>query len=276
MPFYARRWTRQPGPGARIDWGCSLADGILSVLLPSAGLNDLATQTAFSIAGAEPTKVIGGPGVGVQFDGASCLYRPEEREPDGYTATQVVIFEPARLTNDEAVVGMDDSGLGRNYTFFVATASGDPFYAGVRSDTNAAANAISGASGAALGVPMTIAAQYESSARRSVWINGIRRAQNTTTVASVLTPNFVSYGAGYKSSVAQAGTTGRIYMAAQWSRCLSDNELQSVCNNPWQLFAPRRIWVPQAAITGLPTLSLPTYTPGSLTATGFRPRVTAT
>lgn len=45
-------------------------------------------------------------------------------------------------------------------------------------------------------------------------------------------------------------------------------------DNPWQLFAPRRIWVPQAGL--LPTLSLPTYAPGSLTATGFRPRVTAT
>ena len=69
---------------------------------------------------------------------------------------------------------------------------------------------------------------------------------------------------------------GRIFYTALFNQELAPREAQSIVENPWQLFAPRRIWVPQAAITGLPTLSLPTYTPGSLTATGFRPRVTAT
>ena len=34
--------------------------------------------------------------------------------------------------------------------------------------------------------------------------------------------------------------------------------------------------IPAAAGSSLPTLSLPTYVPGSLTTTGFRPRVTYT
>lgn len=42
----------------------------------------------------------------------------------------------------------------------------------------------------------------------------------------------------------------------------------------WQNPAGRRRRT--APVVSLPTLSLPTYTPGSLTATGFRPRVTAT
>jgi hypothetical protein len=48
--------------------------------------------------------------------------------------------------------------------------------------------------------------------------------------------------------------------------------------NPWEeLFAPRSIYIPYAAAAGgLPTLSAATYVPGSLTSTGFRPRVTAT
>ncbi len=40
---------------------------------------------------------------------------------------------------------------------------------------------------------------------------------------------------------------------------------------------PQSIFVPEiAAGSGLPTLSAPTYVPGSLTSTSFRPRVTAT
>lgn len=76
-------------------------------------------------------------------------------------------------------------------------------------------------------------------------------------------------------SVMVKGSTLKVYAVAvlPWSSSLQERE--GYVRNPWQLFAPRRIWVPQAAITGPPTLSLPTYTPGSLTATGFRPRVTA-
>lgn len=55
------------------------------------------------------------------------------------------------------------------------------------------------------------------------------------------------------------------------------NLRKSFVDNPWQIFAPRtqRIWVP-AGVGGLPTLSAATFVPGSLTSTGFRPRVTAT
>ena len=68
---------------------------------------------------------------------------------------------------------------------------------------------------------------------------------------------------------------GAVSSVLIWDRELFPDEVAEVSRDPWQLFA-RRVWVPQAAITGLPTLYLPTYTPGSLTGVGFRPRVTAT
>ncbi len=53
--------------------------------------------------------------------------------------------------------------------------------------------------------------------------------------------------------------------------------LQEIGMNPWQLFAPRQIWIPTTAAASFnPTLSLPTHVPGSLTSSAFRPRVTAT
>ena len=71
---------------------------------------------------------------------------------------------------------------------------------------------------------------------------------------------------------------GNYYMAALWQRQISSAEVAQLTAKPWQLFAPRRIWVPVAAAGGatLPTLSNATFVPGSVTATSFRPRVTAT
>jgi hypothetical protein len=69
---------------------------------------------------------------------------------------------------------------------------------------------------------------------------------------------------------------GSILLTLYFERQLSAPEMASLHANPWQLFAPRSIWVPVSASSTNPTLSLPTYVPGSLTSSGFRPRVTAT
>ena len=60
-------------------------------------------------------------------------------------------------------------------------------------------------------------------------------------------------------------------------RTSSPEELRAYSDDPWgTLFAPRRIRIPVASAGGsLPTLSAATYMPGSLTSSGFRPRVTA-
>jgi hypothetical protein len=70
---------------------------------------------------------------------------------------------------------------------------------------------------------------------------------------------------------------GRIHAARVFKRALSGSEWQKCYQNIWQIFAPRQIWIPATAAASFnPTLSLPTYVPGSLTSSAFRPRVTAT
>jgi len=114
-------------------------------------------------------------------------------------------------------------------------------------------------------------------ANRQGYYDGTSPFAANTGIDTVAASNTVALGAYWLSGVPQAGFywPGEIALAGIFNRALSDPEILSLSSDPWQLFAPHRIWVPQAAITGLPTLSLPTYTPGSLTATGFRPRVTA-
>ena len=53
-------------------------------------------------------------------------------------------------------------------------------------------------------------------------------------------------------------------------------DLRSVIGNPWPLLEPQRIFVPMSSgAPSVPTLSAATYMPGSITSSGFRPRVTA-
>jgi hypothetical protein len=76
------------------------------------------------------------------------------------------------------------------------------------------------------------------------------------------------------ANTTSGGARNPLALSAAWARTLSDEEAQSLTANPWQLFAPRRIWVPQAAITGAPTLS--TAEIAAYTSTTARPRVTLT
>ena len=57
----------------------------------------------------------------------------------------------------------------------------------------------------------------------------------------------------------------RYYLRAIISGPVSMAEAQELSANPWQLFAPRRIWVPQSASAGLPTITA--MTPTSITST---------
>lgn len=70
---------------------------------------------------------------------------------------------------------------------------------------------------------------------------------------------------------------GEIYLTGVCLGAWTDEALLDFSRNPWRVFAPQRIRVPHypAAAGGLPTLSAATYMPGSLTSSGFRPRVTA-
>ena len=65
-------------------------------------------------------------------------------------------------------------------------------------------------------------------------------------------------------------------LAAFTSSALTDVEMRGATGQ-WGIFEPQSIPVYVAGAGGvhLPTPSLPTYLPGSLTSTGFRPRVTA-
>jgi hypothetical protein len=65
---------------------------------------------------------------------------------------------------------------------------------------------------------------------------------------------------------------GILYLAGVCSKAFSAQEIAQLSANPWQLFAPRQIWIPASgSISPVPTLSLPTAI--NITASSFQPRV---
>lgn len=89
------------------------------------------------------------------------------------------------------------------------------------------------------------------------------------------TTSFVLNSIGYAYNLASYALKGSVNYCFAFATDLSDLAMEFVYN-PWQVFAPQRIFVPMASgAPTLPTLSAATYVPGSLTSSGFRPRVTA-
>jgi hypothetical protein len=79
----------------------------------------------------------------------------------------------------------------------------------------------------------------------------------------------------HSDTSAGEGIDGRNAFAYVWNRALSNVELDSIRENPWQLFAPRSIWVPTyTPPPGVPILSSPTLS--SITTTTARPQVSIT
>lgn len=95
------------------------------------------------------------------------------------------------------------------------------------------------------------------------------------TVPSAINRYFAdsTLGGGYSSTANWRGTSELTVLLSY----VSTPEAAAISANPWgELFAPRRIFVPMSSgAPTLPTLSAATYMPGSITSSGFRPRVTA-
>jgi len=112
---------------------------------------------------------------------------------------------------------------------------------------------------------------------REIWRRGIRLAANTgTNYARVSTSTAFSLGSRSGSTNNADNEEIALFVSAPYE--WTDAEIRDWCNDPFgQTFAPRQIWIPATAAASFnPTLSLPTYVPGSLTSSAFRPRVTAT
>ena len=261
MPWIERIRTEQPlDAGVGIDWANPLTLGMVSALHAPQGGFDAVTGERFAIVGTEPAKVSGPSGIATRFSGANGYYKPLVH--GSWPLTHFCVFQPQNLTSDQIVMGSGSGASAREYVYFIGSSAGDPFWSGGRTDANDSFSAVSAASGAAVGAPITVASVYESSTSRSIFVGN--KKVNNTAAAGTTSLSRVLYGCG--STGTPAGSlVGDIFAGFVWTRGLSDAEILSLNSNPWQIFAKERIWVPVAA--GGDTYTL-TADSGSFALTG--------
>jgi hypothetical protein len=112
-----------------------------------------------------------------------------------------------------------------------------------------------------------------------VYCNG--RLQSPTTTSGGTFPPTTIYMEPIGSPIwlgdgSEYSAFGALYGGALWTHDIGSDVVARLSANLYAaLYAPQRLAVAGAAAPALPTLSSATYQPGSITSSGFRPRVTA-
>jgi hypothetical protein len=261
-----RPWTEQPQDGAGLDYGCGIVSGLGFVLngaspaIATTGqvVTRSGVSTSFGLAGVA-TKNAADTG----FTAATHAFADN---PSQWTG--IAVINGTALATNVGLISFADSA-GRRYELRASAAG---VYAVTHNSTYQQSS-----SAPALKTVNVIIGGYDGTSYR-LYINGEAITMGAGGAIGAGAASTVRHGHLASSATSTFGYLGLIYLSGLWpGRWLSYAELDALAQNPWQLFAPRRIFIPYAAAAGgLPTLSAATYVPGSLTSTGFRPRVTAT
>ena len=257
--FFSRPWDSQPQEGQPADAERPICAGLVSLFSSAAPISN-AAGGALSIGSLQSS--VGRQGVSVT--GATTSGFISSTAPISGDRTIAFYCRPA-------------SAAGTKVVFTSTTGSGVGYWIGIASGANWSIGGVisGGTDSVSVGSDQLIVVTKRGTTH-SIWVDGIFKGSGTSALADGSSGfTWLRFGTGTANSWTSA--VGVLHMGATWSRALSDFEVAEVSRNPWQLFEPQRIFIPVAAGGGgVPTLSLPTYVPGSLTSVGFRPRVTAT
>lgn len=260
MLILERPWTRQP------QWAVKARSTGIGVGLVAYGTGAVNNDWA-SVNG--KSRIITPYGQAESFSSASSQYLTKPCA----ISVPITLFALAATPNDanQGLVGVGATATNGRHLLYFATGNKVYMFSGS-----------GGTYGQAQWVPYALNTYYSIVGRvpatnlREVFINGKLVATETTSV-NPAPSNVATVGQTWVSGAPQAGLylNGSVAIWGIWNRALSNYEIQQLYENPWQLFAPRRIPIPTPAAAAVPTLSASTYVPGSMTSTGWRPQITA-
>lgn len=274
MLILERPWTRQPPPGTK-----ARGPGSVWAFNPGGLLADSAGSVHGTLMNA-PQWITSGNQTGLKFTSSSAQYVD--------FGTGINLSETSRPWTFAIVAKIDSPAL--NFVFGTTASSGT--FRGTQFYCNSNTIALELDDGAAYhykvsninvvdGITHTIVGTYDGSntvGGLKIYIDGAESGYSTNTssgtVSNISSGNTVSLGARqWSGGPGYASMT--VEYAEYWPRALAAAEARAIHVNRWRLFH-RRIYIPTAAAaSGVPTLSASTYVPGSLTSTGWQPRVTA-
>jgi hypothetical protein len=263
------KWSVQPPPWAALDFDNPLLKDVQHVATGSAPfLNRGEYNDSFRTSATPPVPVRQPTGISYNLTGST-----------GYLATNAGGWVNAKTDWTVYVLGIPRSVTVNSSIAVVAEAPGS----GTRDRSiqiNSLGKVIGGGydtgnrqvistSSLTANVPASAAVRGTSSAL-SVFVNGLNDATPVTMTAagfgSYTSPEVIfGYGGSAAGFAATLASQFDLSLGIYWSRALTDAEILSLHQNPWQVFkSPRRFIVPES---GAVAYSLDT-TPGSYALTG--------
>ncbi len=120
---------------------------------------------------------------------------------------------------------------------------------------------------------VTLVGVYKPAGVVELWQDG-RLVASASGTGGAVSWNATLFRLGARAIGGSFTFDGRILLAAVIDSQRSAESPADISTNPWQLFEPRRVWIPQSAPSSIPVLSAATVF--DITATSARPRVTIT
>lgn len=213
---------QQPQAAAVIDWSNPITRGLAFYQV---GASD-GVFTNVSNA----TMAVNSGGAAKKYGGGSYLSAPNS----AIGSSALTLFALVRLTTgaNNAVISIGGAANDR-HLLYVLGAGGIAMFSGQ------ASGATGQASGGTVpsGILTAVAGRVSGIASRDAWINGVKVGTNASSV-TVGTCNTIALGAYWHSGAADGSyfLAGEEDIALAWNRALSDAELKSLSDNPWQLF----------------------------------------
>jgi hypothetical protein len=213
-----------------------------------------------------PTRTVGQNGIGRTFVSASSQYVKRNL----VLSQPLTVFALVKLATLNANQGYVSIG-GSNQRHLLYSSSTSTWFFSGSGGTYGQAAATGGVITA--GLWYSLVGRAQSSTSRQVFINGTQRGTDTTAVSPTASSLCVA-GASWSSGAPQAGfyLNGDMAVWGAWDRALTDGEIMSLYVNPWQLFAPRLVYIPTpAAAASAPTITA--LSAISITAASAQPRI---
>jgi len=245
-------WAEQPPDPLDIDWSNPITRGLVTL---QTGSNTTGWSNNGTII--VPTR----NGLARNFTSASSQYLSRS-----LTVTYpLTMFALARASNDavtRALVSVGDGGTNRHMLYLGSSSDLLLFSGDSPSQWGSGATTYPGTT-----QWRTYVGVVRGSANRQGYVNGISPAAANTTTKTVTASSTVAVGAYWNAGAPVAGYywPGDIAIAGVFNRALSDSEIVSLSENPWQLFTPYTQILLFSVLSGAYTLNAET---GIYTVTG--------
>lgn len=240
-------WTSQPQVPIGIDWSNPITKGLSSCFIPTSEVEIITGAKDVSVSTKNPDKVFqkGKAFVTTNADTASIIFSVK-----GFSTAPITVFALASITDNTSAGEIYAYGANTTYHTTIRKV-GNVF--GAVSNSNSGTPTV-GSVVAELGRPysLVVTDPYTTNSF-SLYVDGIIDGSPNTTGNRVSSS---SSGISYAGSMYQASAARgvNLFLGLSWTRILSDAEIKSISDNPWQIFLPIIRGIPFEVIRGASTV----------------------